>query len=142
MPTTMSAPFAGAPARAPAFAASRISCRVDLATTTLSGGASPTGSQSGSTTAEGPHTPNRARSPALVGAGAALRRVLHGHPRRGDRDRRAALDRGGARLLCARTAVGRERLRAYLRRPAPARRARGRPARPPPRVHGRPRPLH
>src|SRR5262245_46864557 len=45
--------------RAPAFAASRISGRVDLATTTLSGGASPTGGRGDSTT-EGPHTPNGA----------------------------------------------------------------------------------
>ena len=37
----------------------------------------------------------------------------------------------------AEPAVGRERLRAHVRRPAPARRARGRPARPPARVHGR-----
>src|SRR5262245_32215614 len=141
MPTTRAVPFAGAPARAPAFAASRISCRVDLATTTLSGGASPTGGHGDSTTA-GPRSPNGARSPPLVGAGAALRRLLHGHPRRGDRDRRAALDRGGPRFLGAGAAVGGQRLRAHLRRTAPTRRPGGRSARAPPSVHGRRRFLH
>src|SRR5262245_6785007 len=124
MPTTKSAPFASAPTRASAIAASRISCRVDLVTTTVSGRASPPGGQRDPTT-EGRHTPNGARSPPLVGAGAALRRLLHGHPRRGDRDRRAPLDREGARILGAGAAMGGERLRTHLRRPAPARRPGG-----------------
>ena len=38
--------------------------------------------------------------------------------------------------------MGRERLRAHLRRLPAARRAHGRPARPPPRLHGRARALH
>src|SRR5262249_20508460 len=141
MPTTKSAPFAGAPTRAPAFAASRISCRVHLATTIFFGGASPTGSQGDPTTA-GSQTPNRARSPPLADAGAALRRLLHGHPRCGDRDGRAALDRERSRFLGPGAAVGGQRLRAHLCRPAPARRPVGRSARAPPSVHGRPRPLH
>ncbi len=85
----------------------------------------------------GSRAPRRSRSPPLVGARAPLRRLLHGHPRRGDRDRRPALDPGGSRLLGAGAAVGGERLCAHLRRPAPARRTGGRPARAPARVHGR-----
>ena len=74
-------------------------------------------------------TANGTRSASLVGAGTPRRGVLHGHPRRGDRDRGAAFHRGGARLLRAGFAVGGERLRADLRRPASARRASGGPAR-------------
>ena len=84
----------------------------------------------------------RSRSPPLVGARAPLRRLLHGDPRRHDHDRGAALDRGRPRLLGAGSAVGAERLRAHLRRPAAARRTGGRPARAPARVHGRCPVLH
>jgi hypothetical protein len=79
----------------------------------------------------------RSGSASLVGAGAAVRRVLHGAARRHDHDRGAAVDRSRSRLLEAGPAVGAERLRPGLRRPAAARRPRGRPARPPSRVPGR-----
>ena len=82
------------------------------------------------------------RSAPLAGARAALRRLLHGAPRRHDHDRGAALDRGRSRLREARPAVGAERLRPHLRRPALARRTRGRPARTPACVHGRCPGLH
>ena len=47
----------------------------------------------------------------------------------------------GARLLPGQPLLGRQRLRAHLRRLPAARRAARRPARPPPRLHGRPDPL-
>ena len=84
----------------------------------------------------------RSGSAPLVGARPALRCLLHGAPRRHDHDRGAALDRSRSRLLQARPGVGAERLRPDLRRPAPARRTRGRPARPASRVHGRCPALH
>ena len=87
-------------------------------------------------------TTQRSRSPPLVGACAPLRRLLHGAPRRHDRARGAALDRSRPRLLRAGPAVGAERLRAQLRRPAAARRTGGRPARAPAPVHGRCPVLH
>ena len=82
-------------------------------------------------------TTNGTRPATLVGARPALRRFLHGDPRRGDRGRRAPLDPGGAQLLGTGAAVGCECLRPHLRRTAPARRTRGRPPRPPARLHGR-----
>src|SRR4051794_30714797 len=59
-----------------------------------------------------------------------LPRAVHDHPRRLDRERRAALDPSRSRVLPDRAAVDRQRLHAGLRGlPAP-RRARGRPDRP------------
>src|SRR3954454_23080055 len=71
----------------------------------------------------------RNRQAPLARPGAALRRLLHGHPRRGDRERRPPVDPGRPRLLAEEPAVGRERIRADVRRAAAARRPRGRPAR-------------
>ena len=82
------------------------------------------------------------RPAALVGAGPPVLGVLHGDPRRLDRERRPAVDPEGPPFQAGRPAVGAERLRADLRRlPAP-RRPRGRRARPPRGLHGRRRPLH
>src|SRR3954469_15862703 len=69
----------------------------------------------------------------------ALRRPVRGRARRVDRERRAALDREGPELLGGEPPVGRERLRTRVRRLPAARRAHGRPARAPARVHGRAR---
>ena len=75
------------------------------------------------------------------GAGAALRRPVRGRPRRLDRQRRAADDRRRARLLPGQPLLGRQRLRAHLRRLPAARRPARRPARPAAGLHGRPRPV-
>src|SRR6476469_7286747 len=82
------------------------------------------------------------RSAPLVGARAPLRRLLHGDPRRHDHDRGAALDRCRPQLLGAGLAMGAERIRTHLRRPALTRRTCGRPARSAARVHGRCTALH
>ena len=61
-----------------------------------------------------------------IALGAALLRAVHRRARRLDRQRGAAVDRQGARLLTAEPAVGRECVRAHLRRlPAARRKARG-----------------
>ena len=78
---------------------------------------------------------------ALVGARTPRGRAIRGRPRRVDRQRRAALDRHRARLLPGRPVVGRQRLHAHVRRLPAARRAHGRPARPPAHVHRRPDPV-
>ena len=63
-------------------------------------------------------------------------------PRRDDRERRAALDPRGPRLLRVIAGLGRQRLPAHLRRlPAAGRPAR-RSLRPPPALHRRNEPLH
>ena len=64
------------------------------------------------------------RSP-LERARAHRRGAVHGHPRRGDRERRPALDPGRPRLLADEPAVGDLGLRDHVRRhPAPRRAAR------------------
>ncbi len=78
----------------------------------------------------------RARATRLLLSG-VLHRAVHGHPRRVDRQRRAALDPRGARLLGDRPAVDRQRLHGHLRRLPDARRSRRRPVRPAARVHNR-----
>ena len=67
---------------------------------------------------------------ALAWTRRPLLRVLHGRPRRRDRECRAAVDRGRSRLLAAKPAVGRERVRPDVRRPAAPRRPRRGRARP------------
>ena len=74
-------------------------------------------------------------------AAGRLSRPVHGDPRRLDRERRAAVDQGCARLLHHRPAVGPQRLHPDLRRLPAARRARRRPLRPPPDVLPRHPPL-
>ena len=65
----------------------------------------------------GPHGAWRRLGPqALASAGARLRRVLHGDPGRGDRERRAAVDPGGPRDLPRHAPVDRHRLLARVRR--------------------------
>ena len=80
---------------------------------------------------------NAGRRPQALDPGPDLPGAVHGHPRHLGRERRAAVDPRGPRLLGRRPAVGGQRLHADLRRlPAP-RRPRGRPARPPARLRGR-----
>ena len=69
------------------------------------------------------------------------RRAVRGSARRVDRERRAALDRQGARLLPGQPVLGRQRVHAHLRRLPAARRPHGRPARSSPALHRRPDPL-
>ena len=64
-----------------------------------------------------------------------------GHPRRLDRERRTPVDPEGSRLLDREPPVGRQRLRAHLRRVSAPRRAHGRRARAAQALHGRPRVL-
>ena len=64
-----------------------------------------------------------------VAAGRVLRGAVHGHPRPEHRQRGAALDPVEPRLLLARPAVGRRRVRDHVRRLPDARRPRGRPLR-------------
>ena len=78
----------------------------------------------------------------MVRTGADPRGAVHGHPRRRDRERRAAVDPGRPRVLAAEPAVGDQRIRARVRRLPAARRAIRRPPRPPSRLHGRNRHLH
>ena len=80
---------------------------------------------------------------AWARAGAAVRRAVPRRARRLD-GRRGAARRSGADLGLHHlpAAVGRQRLRARLRRPAAARRPRRRPARPAPRPDRRARRLH
>ncbi len=63
-----------------------------------------------------------------------LPRAVHGHPRRRDRQRRAAVDARRAPFLDHRPAMGRERVHVDVRRLPDARRPLGRPARAPARV--------
>src|SRR6202051_4640999 len=72
-----------------------------------------------------PQHPPREELRAAATGGDAVR----SRDRRLDRERRAAVDRAGAALLADRSFVGRERLRADLRRLPDARRPDGRPAR-------------
>ena len=71
-----------------------------------------------------------------------LRGLLHGHPRRQHRQRRAAVDARQPGAVGHRAAVGGQRLHAHLRRPAAGRRTGGGPARPPARLPRRPRAVH
>ena len=68
----------------------------------------------------------------------ARRGAVRRRARRLDRQRRAALDRPRPELLPGEPVLGRQRVHARLRRLPAARRAHGRPARPPPRLHRRP----
>ena len=77
----------------------------------------------------------------MARAGPPGRGPVRRRPRRLDRQRRAALDRARPAVLPGEPLVGRQRLHARLRRLPAARRAHGRPPRPPPHVHRRPRPL-
>ena len=89
------------------------------------------------TTAAVHETPPAERKPRLrlgLAAGGLLRGPVHGHPRPEHRQRRAALDPVEPRLLLARTAVGRRRLRDHVRGLPDARRARRRPLRAAPDV--------
>ena len=79
---------------------------------------------------------------ALDRAGGDRRRAVHGRARRRDRERRAADDQDGPALQPGKPAVGRDRLLDPVRRRVAARRSNGRPARPPPALHGGPRHLH
>src|ERR1044072_3734673 len=79
----------------------------------------------------GPHGETLAR------AGPALPDRLHDHPGRVDRAGRRAVDRAGADLLVRWRPVGPQRLRADVRRPAPARRAGVRPVGPQAGADGR-----
>ena len=72
---------------------------------------------------------NRTGFAPLVGARGAGDGPVRDDPRRGDRERRAAVDPGGSRLLAGGPAVGGHRLHDPLRRCASARRAARRPAR-------------
>ncbi len=74
----------------------------------------------------------------MVGAGPPVHDPVHGRPRRVDREHRAALDRRGPRLLAGEPLLDRQRIHPHLRRLPAARRAHGRPARPPARLHGGP----
>ena len=74
---------------------------------------------------------SRTRPLPLARPRRALRRDAHDHPRRDDRERRAAVDPGRPRLLAVRPRLGRQRLPDRLRRPAAARRPARRPDRPP-----------
>ena len=76
----------------------------------------------------------RQQGSAGLAAGRLLRGAVHGHPRPEHRQRRAALDPVEPRLLLARPAVGRRRLRDHVRRLPDARRPRGRPLRAAPDV--------
>ena len=69
-----------------------------------------------------------------VAAGRVLRGAVHGHPRPEHRQRGAALDPVGPRLLLARPAVGGQRLRDHLRRLPAARGPCGRSVRTAPGV--------
>ena len=71
-----------------------------------------------------------------------LPRQPHDRARRDDRERRAAVDQRGPRLLGDLAGVGGQRLPADLWRPAAARRAAGRPPRAPPDVHLRHHAVH
>src|SRR5215218_8207690 len=62
------------------------------------------------------------------GVGAARRRPVRRRARRVDRQRRAALDRDRPRVLLRRPVMGRQRLRARVRRLPAARRSYRRPA--------------
>ena len=73
------------------------------------------------------------------GASAAGCRPVRRHPRRLDRQRRVAVDRRRPQLLPGEPVLGRQRLRARVRRLPAARRADGRPARSTPAVHDRAR---
>ena len=75
-------------------------------------------------------------------AGAAPPHPVPRLPRRLDRERRFSIDQARARVLRTEPAVGRERLRAHLRRIPAARRARRRPRRPPPHPCRRPHPVY
>ena len=75
-------------------------------------------------------TPDR-RAPKVARTGAPRLRAVRRRPRRLDRQRRAAVDRQGPRLLAGQPRLGRQRLHADLRRLPAARRAHGRPPRPP-----------
>ena len=59
-----------------------------------------------------------------------LQRAVHGHPRRDDRERRAAVDPGRPEHVGVGPAMGGQRLHAHVRRLPAARRARRRPPRP------------
>ena len=82
-----------------------------------------------------PHESVARARPRLPGA-------VHGHPRRHDRERRAADDPAGPELLRDRPAVDRQRLHADVRRLPPPRRPRGRPDRAQARLPRRRRALH
>src|SRR5262249_9209889 len=69
-------------------------------------------------------------------------RAADGDPRHAHRQRRAAEHRAGPSLLGHRPVLGAQRLRAHVRRPAPARRAGRRHPGPAPRVPHRHRPVH
>ncbi len=74
----------------------------------------------------------------MAGPRASRDDAVRRRSRRRDRERGAALHRHRPRLLPAEPPVGGERLRPDLRRLPAAGRARGRPARAPAHVHGRP----
>ena len=95
-------------------------------------------------TAAPPCAPTRpdGRLPATAARAAArgvLRRAVHGDPRPEHRQRRAALDPVGPRILLARTAVGGRRLHDHVRGLPDARRPRRRPLRAAPHVRDRAR---
>ena len=82
--------------------------------------------------AESPPAERRAGLALALAAGRLLRRPVHGHPRPEHRQRRAAVDPVEPRLLLARPAVGRRRLRDHVRGLPDARRPGRRPLRPAP----------
>ena len=88
-----------------------------------------------------PASAERVAPPPLRGSRRHPHRPADGGARRHHRQRRPAPHPAQPRLLELVAVVGAQRLRPHLRRPAPARRPIGRPARPAPDLPGRDRPV-
>ena len=89
-----------------------------------------------------PHRRRTDRPQPLARALRPVRRDADDRARRDDRERRAAVDPGGPRVLPEQPRLGRQRLSHRLRRAAAARRAARRPRRPAARLPDRPDDLH
>ncbi len=85
--------------------------------------------------------PNACTGSEVAGTGAARARAVRRRAGRLDRQRRAAVDRPRPPVLPGEPVLGRQRLHPHLRRLPAAGRPHGRPAGPPPPVHGRHRPV-